>query len=215
MDFRDPDWVREKLGLDRNTVYKFLQDGTLPAVQLGRKWLISESNLERWLLEETDRQTRARQAATASQERTVARIRTLSPAARAVLRAAFAEARRYNHRHLGQEHLLLGLAADPQSTTARALGAFKLDLDTLRADFERRLAVGDGPPPRRMGRMPRTRKAMRLAAVEARAAGCRLVEPEHLLLGLLLARDGVGYEMLADAGVTLEQMRNTLTQEKS
>jgi len=42
LDYREPEWVAEKLGLDKNTVYKYLQEGWLPGVQLGRKWLISE-----------------------------------------------------------------------------------------------------------------------------------------------------------------------------
>ena len=54
MDYRDPDWVAAKLGLDRNTVYRFLHDGTIPAIQLGRKWLVSESRLEEWLAAEMD-----------------------------------------------------------------------------------------------------------------------------------------------------------------
>ena len=40
LGYRDPEWVAEQLGIDRNTVYKYLQDGTIPAVQLGRRWLI-------------------------------------------------------------------------------------------------------------------------------------------------------------------------------
>ncbi len=45
IDYRDPKWVASRLGLDKNTVYRLLQDGTLPAVQIGKKWLISETRL--------------------------------------------------------------------------------------------------------------------------------------------------------------------------
>ena len=30
LDYRDPDWVAEQLGIDKNTVYKYLQEGNLP-----------------------------------------------------------------------------------------------------------------------------------------------------------------------------------------
>ena len=42
------------LGIERNTIYKYLQEGTLPAIQLGRKWLISERLLGFWLEEQTE-----------------------------------------------------------------------------------------------------------------------------------------------------------------
>ena len=45
IDYRDPKWVASRLGLDKNTVYRLLQEGTLPGVQIGKKWLISETRL--------------------------------------------------------------------------------------------------------------------------------------------------------------------------
>ena len=59
LDYRDPEWVAEQLGIVKNTVYKYLQDGSLPGLQLGRKWLISERRLadflERVERQQTDR----------------------------------------------------------------------------------------------------------------------------------------------------------------
>src|SRR5436305_10205015 len=60
LDYREPEWVAEKLGLDKNTVYKYLQEGWLPGVQLGRKWLISERLLAEYLEHETRSQTAVR-----------------------------------------------------------------------------------------------------------------------------------------------------------
>ena len=59
LDYRDPEWVADQLGIDKNTVYKYLQEGSLPGLQLGRKWLISERRLadflERVERQQTDR----------------------------------------------------------------------------------------------------------------------------------------------------------------
>ena len=59
LDYRDPEWVADQLGIDKNTVYKYLQEGSLPGLQLGRKWLVSERRLalflERVEQEQTDR----------------------------------------------------------------------------------------------------------------------------------------------------------------
>src|SRR5690242_14289403 len=60
LDYREPEWIAEKLGLDKNTVYKYLQEGILPGVQLGRKWLVSERLLAEHLERETRKQTQLR-----------------------------------------------------------------------------------------------------------------------------------------------------------
>ena len=86
MDYQDPDWVAERLGIDKNTVYRFLQEGTIPAVQLGRKWLISQRRLEEWLAAETEKQTRARREAAKSAESVVRRMDQFTAPARAALK---------------------------------------------------------------------------------------------------------------------------------
>jgi excisionase family DNA binding protein len=68
LDYRDPEWVAEQLGIDKNTVYKYLQDGSLPGLQLGRKWLISERRLADFLERVERQQTeRRRQQASGAQ----------------------------------------------------------------------------------------------------------------------------------------------------
>lgn len=62
LDYRDPEWVAEQLGIDKNTVYKYLQDGALPGLQLGRKWLVSERRLAEFLERVEREQTQRRQA---------------------------------------------------------------------------------------------------------------------------------------------------------
>lgn len=60
LDYRDPDWVAEQLGIDKNTVYKYLQEGSLPGLQLGRKWLVSERRLADFLERVEREQTQRR-----------------------------------------------------------------------------------------------------------------------------------------------------------
>ena len=63
LDYRDPEWVAEQLGIDKNTVYKYLQEGALPGLQLGRKWLVSERRLAEFLERVEREQTQRRQSA--------------------------------------------------------------------------------------------------------------------------------------------------------
>ena len=60
LDYRAPEWVAEQLGIDKNTVYKYLQEGTLPGLQLGRKWLVSERRLTEFLTRVEREQTQRR-----------------------------------------------------------------------------------------------------------------------------------------------------------
>src|SRR5262245_32725815 len=62
LDYRDPEWVAEKLCIDKNTVYKYLQEGSLPGLQLGRKWLVSERRLAEFLERVEREQTERRRA---------------------------------------------------------------------------------------------------------------------------------------------------------
>lgn len=62
--FREVEWVSEQLGLDKNTVYRYLNDGRLPGLQLGKKWLVEEQGLRDFLRREQRVQTERRQAGT-------------------------------------------------------------------------------------------------------------------------------------------------------
>jgi excisionase family DNA binding protein len=206
MDYRDPEWLAERLGLDKNTLYKFLQDGKIPAIQLGRKWLISEARVQQWLSEETERQTIARRASVSSMDRTVRQMTFLSRASRDILRSAYAHARRLNHRHVGQEHLLLAMREAP------SLGKLLGSVDRSMVEIP---SSSLESPPRRMGRKPLTRRAMRLASVEARRLGAKAVEPAHLLLGMLQTQEGAAYQSLDCAGVSVAKVLKTLKSEPS
>src|SRR5436853_5668420 len=104
LDYREPEWVAKKLGLDKNTVYRFLQDGMLPGVQLGRKWLISE----RLLAEHLERETRLQ-----TQRRSKSILQT--PRLQRAIELAQAYASRRGDDFTGTEHLLVGLMHEAEN----------------------------------------------------------------------------------------------------
>jgi len=210
LGYRDPEWVAAKLGVDKNTVYKYLQDGVIPAIQLGRKWLISEARLVEWLETETERQTMSRRTAAASAGRTASRMDNLTPHAQQAVRQAHAEARRYGHAYLGQEHLLLGIIGVEGCAGVRVLAQLGVTPDHIREQFESSFAPGESPVPRRLARTPRAKKAMRLAGREAARAGRRQAGTEHLLLALSAAGEGAGHKFLTGLGVTADGVRRAI-----
>lgn len=212
MDYRDPDWVAQQLGIDKNTVYKYLQDGTIPALQLGHKWLISEEKLAAWLSEETQKQTRLRREAATSTVRTVRRMENFSKDARHAIASAHTEARQSCHAYLGQEHLLLGIVANQESPGSKALSRMGMNEEKLREEFARRFQPGDTVPPRRLARTPNAKHAMRLAVQQASADGAKQVDCGHLLLGIMQLGQGAGFEMLQELGVTTQGLSDVINE---
>jgi excisionase family DNA binding protein len=193
IDYRDPKWVASRLGLDKNTVYRLLQDGTLPAVQIGKKWLISETRLGEYLEEQTRLQTTLRRM-------------TALPATGQVLENAYREAARYRHPYVGQEHILLALTV-VDGVAKDALSQVGVDEAKVRSLFEAELAPGSSEPRKKPELMLRARRAISLAADEAQRSGRVAYGPEHLLIGLLRTGEGAGFHLLTSLGIGLDTVR--------
>jgi excisionase family DNA binding protein len=201
--------VAQRLGLDKNTVYKYLQDGTFPGLQLGRKWLVSERRLVEFLDDADRRQTRQRRNA-ASSHAPLPGAELMNEAARAVIDAAREEARLLNHDHIGTEHLLIALTREPDSLACHTLA--RLGVDVVAVAESARAIVEPGPPltATAVSFTPRVKSVLALAVDEAGASGSAQVGPEHLLIAILAAGEGMACTVLTRAGVTLQSARSAL-----
>jgi excisionase family DNA binding protein len=201
IDYRDPDWVADKLGLDKQTVYKYLQEGTLPGLQLGRKWLISERALVAHLDEEQRRQTAARRANAEQAQGDV--MAALQDDVHTIGVLAELAARRLYHNYIGQEHLVIAFAEATKSTAARALATLGAGPARLRGAVDMAISPGraqDATAIGEIGLTPRARRALDLAGVAAKEAGAA-PNSGHLLLGILREGTGVGAAVLRALGV--------------
>lgn len=154
-------------------------------------------------------------------------------AKRAVL-AAENEARALRHAHVGTEHLLLGLLDEPDGPGVATAALHRLGIapDAARqrvlghinpggapsrpaqAAGEQRVP-GEGPPPAPAA-VPFTHRAMVAAEQALREAlrfGHNYIGTEHVLLGLIRARDGVAAGVLADLSGDLSRVRRAVIQE--
>jgi ATP-dependent Clp protease ATP-binding subunit ClpA len=155
--------------------------------------------------------------------------RSLSTAARSVLAHAALEAHALGHERVGAEHVLLVLAEDSDTAAGRALAALDVDAAELRDELDGRAGLAslgidldevrrriedvfgpgalarNGSPPRPLGR-----RLLAQARREARAAGCKQVGPEHLLLAAAGTGDAAG--LLRSRGVSAERLRRALRQ---
>jgi ATP-dependent Clp protease ATP-binding subunit ClpC len=128
---------------------------------------------------------------------------------RKVLQMAREEAARLHHEYVGTEHILLGLIREGEGVAAAVLTNLNVDLDDVQQKIEETVKKGKAPAPEGpdLPYTSRAKKVLELAMSEARELNHSYVGTEHLLLGLLREEKGIAAQVLADAGVNLEQAR--------
>lgn len=131
--------------------------------------------------------------------------------ARKVIILAKEEARRFNHDYIGTEHILLGLIREGEGVAAAVLQKIGVSLENIRLEIEK--LVQPGPATQIIGDIPftpRAKKALELAAEEARSLGHNYIGTEHLLLGLIREGEGVASQVLLNLGLDLNAVRNEI-----
>jgi len=129
--------------------------------------------------------------------------------ARKVVILAKEEARRFNHDYIGTEHILLGLIREGEGVAAAVLQKLGVSLENIRLEIEK--LVQPGPTTQIIGDIPftpRAKKALELAAEEARALGHNYIGTEHLLLGLIREGEGIASQVLLNLGLDLNTVRS-------
>jgi ATP-dependent Clp protease ATP-binding subunit ClpC len=128
---------------------------------------------------------------------------------RKVLQMAREEAARLHHEYVGTEHILLGLIREGEGVAAAVLTNLSVDLDEVQLKIEETVKKGKAPAPEGpdLPYTSRAKKVLELAMSEARELNHSYVGTEHLLLGLLREEKGIAAQVLADAGISLEQAR--------
>ncbi|UCC96256.1 MAG: ATP-dependent Clp protease ATP-binding subunit [Candidatus Omnitrophota bacterium] len=131
--------------------------------------------------------------------------------ARKVLVLAKEEARRFNHDYIGTEHILLGLIREGEGVACAVLQNLGIDLERLRMEIEKLISPGSvasvlGDIPF----TPRAKKALELAAEEARSLGHNYIGTEHVLLGLIREGEGLASQVLFSLGVDLRRVREEI-----
>lgn len=145
-----------------------------------------------------------------------------------VINLAIQEARKFEHRYVGTEHMVLALLAYSDGIPSKVLREHGINLDTLR---DKALGLLRAAPEQnhdlahsRHGdfewvhqqelakafRSPMFWHTMILAVDSANRLGASEVEPQHLLLALLRDSESGVTELLAEKGVTVDWLRERL-----
>lgn len=148
---------------------------------------------------------------------------------RELINLAIAEARKFNHKYIGTEHLILGLLAQGESLPARTLKKQGVKVETLRETVLGLLRAHVEPDHdlahSRHGHFEWVHQAelakafrsskfwhtMILAVDSANRLGAGEIEPKHLLLALLRDPESGIADLLKEKGVTLDWVRERVT----
>lgn len=131
--------------------------------------------------------------------------------AQAALATAVAEAEGMKHDYVGQEHLLLALAADETNTATRLFASVGASGERVQSAVRYVIGEGTAAGDHERPYTPRTVQSLALAEQEAARLDEDEVDTAHILLGMLSEGQGAGAGVLASLGFTLESGRETVT----
>ncbi len=125
---------------------------------------------------------------------------------------ALDEAKQLEHPVIGPEHLLLGLLRLEKGTVVSILKANQVNLDRARIRIEQLVpkAQADKVPGTLIPYSPESKRGLWFAAKEATRLQHAHIGPEHLLLGLLMADEGIVARVLESFGVRPEIIREEI-----
>lgn len=170
----------------------------------------------------------ARIAARRGSSGTVGR-RAHSPETKEVISSAIGEARRFGHRYIGTEHLVLALLGQTDGVPSKVLREQGVELDPLRAKTLAMLQSNVGPAhdlthsrhgdfewvhQQELSKAFRSTKfwhTMILAVDSANRAGAGEVDPEHLLMALCRDENTRVAKLLKSKGIAAETLRDLLS----
>ena len=114
---------------------------------------------------------------------------------RKVLQMAREEAARLQHEYVGTEHILLAILREGEGVAAAALTNLNVDFEDVAATVNETVKVGKNQA--KSQDLPYTSRAKKILEFGT----------EHLLLGVLREKNGIGADALRRVGVTVEMLR--------
>lgn len=137
-----------------------------------------------------------------------------TPRAQQVLTLARREADRFRHNYIGAEHILLGLLQLEQGVAISVLEAADVNIADLRTRIEKNLVPGTNSNTEgNLPYTPRVKKILSMAGKEAQNMNHSYIGTEHILLAIIRDGEGLAWHVLAEAGLTYEQIRQGVLHE--
>jgi ATP-dependent Clp protease ATP-binding subunit ClpA len=119
------------------------------------------------------------------------------------------------HRQVGTEHLLLGLIGEETGAAGRAFATLGVTPEGARDAVMALVRPGEPiPPEQQIPFSPRAKGTLEASLRQAMGFKDTAIETEHILLALLIERDGRTASVLASLGCTPDLLRTTVIEER-
>jgi ATP-dependent Clp protease ATP-binding subunit ClpC len=128
--------------------------------------------------------------------------------ARKALDFARTEAERLDHNWIGTEHMILGLLRVDDGLAAKALHNMGITIGVVRPLVESVIGKAKATTDEPIVITARMQKLIGISFSEAQRMGENWIGTEHLLLGLLVEREGIAAQVLRELGVTADAVRS-------
>ena len=112
------------------------------------------------------------------------------------------------HNYIGTEHLLLGLVGIGEGVAYDVLR--EVSIEALRQWVRDKIGEGPERPSGHIPFTPRSVKVLEIAGREAIRLNHNYVGTEHVLLGIVREKEGVGWQMLAANGFKAKALRASI-----
>jgi len=138
-------------------------------------------------------------------------LERFSPEARQVVALAQDQARGMGHNQVGTEHLLLGLIAEETGAAGRAFAQLGVTLDAARDAIMALVRPGEPTPPEQpIPFSPRAKGTLEASLRQAMGFKDTVIDTEHILLALLIERDGRTASVFATLACPPDLLRTTV-----
>ncbi len=132
--------------------------------------------------------------------------------AKSLLTLAQTEALTAGYSYIGTEHMLLAAFGDLDFQSAKILAALDVEEAAVRSAIKHILGTKKMPIPTKIIPTSRVKIVIEQAFKLCSAAGDPKVSTAHLLLGLVVEREGIAAHVLKDLGATRERIESEVAQ---
>lgn len=129
---------------------------------------------------------------------------------RAIIMRSQDEARIMGHNFVGTEQILLGMLADGDNEAAYILSERAISLETARQEVEQIIGLGSGFVAEEIPFTPRAKRVLEIGLEQSKKLGHQHIEPNHLLLGILIENEGVAAAVVRQLADPLDGIVDTI-----
>lgn len=207
------------LGDSKRTIYKYIASGDCPPyMRISAKNIkFDRADVDAWLeskkvypgpdgKQSNDASFIDRAEATLK-SKIVKSMLPWAPRAQVVLKKAQKQACKDGADVVGTEHILFGIVSVEDCIGARVLEKLGLDLSKFRQQYEQLCRPSNEKKDGKAEPGEDIDKVIECAYEQSNRWGHTYIGTEHLLVGIILAGVGVGFEILTDNGITLEKVK--------